>query len=147
MPNSLKTDKPIVDLPVDYKPREDEEYMSPMQLEYFRRKLVDWKQELQEDSGQFIESLQDSEHDPDSVAQATLEADAARDLRRQDRYRKLVDKIDAAIMRIENESYGYCEETGEPIGIGRLEARPIASFSLEAQERHERFEKHHSDEE
>ncbi len=134
-------------LPDGYRPSENEEYMNPPQLEYFRQRLLQWREELEEESRQTLENLEREEwNQPDMMDQATLAADTAFELRTRDRYRKLMDKIDAAIARVDSCSYGYCEETGEPIGIKRLEARPIATLSLEAQEQHERFERTHSDE-
>lgn len=137
-------------LPVDvaeYRPSEDEPYMSERQLEYFRRKLFDWKGEILRESQDTLDQLQeDSFHLPDITDRASSETEKALELRTRDRQRKLISKIDAALRRIETGDYGYCEETGEPIGIRRLEARPIATLSLEAQERHERAEKVHRDE-
>jgi len=130
-----------VELPEGYKPSEDEEYMNPRQLEYFRRRLLAWRKELLEESEQTIHNLQSEDwHEPDVNDRATLEADATLELRTRDRYRKLINKIDAALRRIEEGDYGFCEETGEPIGLRRLEARPIATLTVEAQEKHERLE-------
>ncbi len=134
-------------LPPDYKPSADEEYMNDMQLEYFRQKLLAWKKSLVEQSQDTLEDLrQGGLNQPDDVDRASLEADKSLDLRTKDRARKLISKIDEALERIEDGSYGYCEETGEPIGLDRLEARPIATLSIEAQERHERMEKTYDDE-
>ena len=136
--------KPEVFLPDDYRPAEDEPFMNDRQLEYFRRKLLTWKQELQEQSSETIENLQDSGRNvPDIADRASEETDRALELRTRDRQRKLVSKIDAALRRIDNGEYGYCEVTGEPISLKRLDARPIAVMTLEAQERHERREKVH----
>jgi DnaK suppressor protein len=136
--------KPEVFLPDDYRPAEDEPFMNDRQLEYFRRKLLTWKQELQEQSSETIENLQDSGRNvPDIADRASEETDRALELRTRDRQRKLVSKIDAALRRIDNGEYGYCEVTGEPISLKRLDARPIAIMTLEAQERHERREKVH----
>ncbi|MFA5581995.1 MAG: RNA polymerase-binding protein DksA [Paracoccaceae bacterium] len=133
-------------LPDDYRPAEDEPFMNARQLEYFRRKLLAWKAELVGDSKQTIEGLQDSTRNiPDIADRASEETDRALELRTRDRQRKLVTKIDAALRRIDEGEYGYCEETGEPISLKRLDARPIATLSLEAQERHERREKVHRD--
>ena len=133
-------------LPDDYRPAEDEPFMNERQLEYFRRKLLAWKAELLDDSKSTIEGLQDSSRNiPDIADRASEETDRALELRTRDRQRKLVAKIDAALRRIEEGEYGYCEETGEPISLKRLDARPIATLSLEAQERHERAEKVHRD--
>jgi DnaK suppressor protein len=130
----------------DYRPAEDEPFMNERQLEYFRRKLHDWKAELLADSRDTIEGLQDSTRNiPDIADRASEETDRALELRTRDRQRKLVSKIDAALRRIDEGEYGYCEVTGEPISLKRLDARPIATMSLEAQERHERREKVHRD--
>ena len=133
-------------LPEDYRPTEDEEFMNPLQVEYFRQKLMRWRSELLADSAETLRSLQEeSLLKPDLTDRASLETERAIELRTRDRERKLISKIDAALLRIEDGSYGYCEETDEPIGIRRLEARPIATLSLEAQERHERMERTHRD--
>lgn len=130
----------------DYTPAEDEPFMNDRQLEYFRRKLLAWKSELMEDSRDTIEGLQDGTRAiPDVADRASEETDRALELRTRDRQRKLVAKIDAALRRIDEGEYGYCEVTGEPISLKRLDARPIATMSLEAQERHERREKVHRD--
>ena len=135
-------------LPTGYKPSDKEEYMSPIMLEYFRSKLLAWKEELLSETSETIHHLQEeSLQQPDITDRASLETDQALELRTRDRMRKLIAKIDAALRRIEEGEYGYCEETGEPIGIKRLEARPVATLSLEAQERHERYERTHRDEE
>ena len=131
-------------LPEDYRPAEDESFMNERQLEYFRRKLLAWKADILEDSRDTIEGLQDGTRAiPDVADRASEETDRALELRTRDRQRKLVTKIDAALRRIENGEYGYCEVTGEPISLKRLDARPIATMTLEAQERHERREKVH----
>ena len=133
-------------LPEDYRPAEDEPFMNERQLEYFRRKLLDWKADLLEDSRDTIEALQDSTRNiPDVTDRASEETDRALELRTRDRQRKLVNKIDAALRRIDEGEYGYCEVTGEPISLKRLDARPIATMTLEAQERHERRETVHRD--
>ena len=138
--------KAEVFLPDDYRPAEDEPFMNERQLEYFRRKLLHWKAELMDDSKSTISELQNSTRNiPDIADRASEETDRALELRTRDRQRKLVAKIDAALRRIENGEYGYCEETGEPISLKRLDARPIATLSLEAQGRHERAEKVHRD--
>ena len=130
----------------DYRPAEDEPFMNDRQLEYFRRKLMVWKQELLDQSADTIGSLQDSGRNvPDIADRASEETDRALELRTRDRQRKLVGKIDAAIRRIEAGEFGYCEVTGEPISLKRLDARPIATMTLEAQEKHERREKVHRD--
>lgn len=134
-------------LPPDYKPSADEEYMNEMQVEYFRQKLVSWKKSLLSQSKDTLEELrQGGLTQPDEIDRASLEADKALELRTRDRARKLISKIDEALRRIEDGAYGYCEDTGEPIGIDRLEARPVATLSIEAQERHERMEKTYDDE-
>jgi len=133
-------------LPDDYRPAEDEPFMNARQVEYFRRKLLAWKAELLGDSKSTIAGLQDSARAvPDIADRASEETDRALELRTRDRQRKLVAKIDAALRRIDEGEYGYCEVTGEPISLRRLDARPIATMSLEAQERHERREKVHRD--
>lgn len=138
--------KPEVFLPDDYRPAEDEPFMNERQLEYFRRKLLAWKDELLEQSAETLEGLQDSARNvPDIADRASEETDRALELRTRDRQRKLVSKIDAALRRIENGEYGYCEMTGEQISLKRLDARPIATLSIEAQERHERREKVYRD--
>jgi DnaK suppressor protein len=139
--------KAEVFLPEDYRPAETEPFMNERQLEYFRRKLLAWKADLLDESRETIEGLQDSARNvPDLADRASEETDRALELRTRDRQRKLVSKIDSALRRIENGEYGYCEETGEPISLKRLDARPIATLSLEAQERHERRERVHRDE-
>ena len=133
-------------LPDDYRPAEDEPFMNERQLEYFRRKLLTWKAELLAGSKDTIEGLQDSTRNiPDVADRASEETDRALELRTRDRQRKLVAKIDGALRRIDEGEYGYCSVTGEPISLKRLDARPIATMSLEAQERHERREKVHRD--
>jgi DnaK suppressor protein len=138
--------KAEVFLPEDYRPAEDEPFMNERQMEYFRRKLLTWKQELLAQSAETIDNLQDSARNvPDIADRASEETDRALELRTRDRQRKLVAKIDAALRRIEAGEYGYCEVTGEPISLRRLDARPIATMTLEAQERHERRERVHRD--
>jgi RNA polymerase-binding transcription factor len=128
----------------DYRPSDDEPFMNERQKEYFRRKLLDWKQDIIRESQGTLNNLQeDDNHLPDISDRASSETEKALELRTRDRQRKLISKIDAALRRIENGDYGYCEETGESIGIRRLDARPIATLSLEAQERHEREERAH----
>jgi len=135
-----------VELPMDYKPSPKEEYMSPMQLEYFRLKLLTWRGELLQESENTISHLKEENwQESDINDRATLETDAALELRTRDRYRKLVNKIDSALSRVSDGSYGYCDETGEEIGLSRLEARPIATLTVEAQEKHERLEKQRRD--
>ncbi|RAK52337.1 RNA polymerase-binding protein DksA [Phenylobacterium deserti] len=130
----------------EYRPTEDEEFMNERQLEYFKQKLLNWKEEILRESQQTLTHLQsETENHPDLADRASSETDRALELRTRDRQRKLISKIDEALRRIEDGSYGYCEETGEPIGVARLEARPIATLSLEAQERHERRERVHRD--
>ncbi len=136
--------KAEVFLPEDYRPAEGEPFMNERQREYFRRKLQLWKQELIDQSAETLEGLQDSARNvPDVADRASEETDRALELRTRDRQRKLVAKIDAALRRIDNGEYGYCEMTGEPISLKRLDARPIATMTLEAQERHERRERVH----
>ena len=136
-----------VTLAPDYKPSESEEFMNPVMAEYFRLKLVAWKNDILHDSSETLAHLQEQElQQPDITDRATMETDSALELRTRDRQRKLISKIDSALRRIEAGEYGYCEETGEPISIKRLEARPIATLSLEAQEAHERHERTHKDE-
>ena len=134
-------------LPPDYRPSEKEEYMNDMQLEYFRQKLLSWKKSL---IGQSMDTLDDLKqgglNQPEQIDRASLESDKALELRTRDRARKLISKIDEALKRIEDGTYGYCEETGDPIGLERLEVRPVATLSIEAQERHERMEKTYDDE-
>ncbi|SVB96658.1 uncharacterized protein METZ01_LOCUS249512, partial [marine metagenome] len=131
-----------VTLPPDYKPSEKETFLNDLQLEYFRQKLLQWRMELLEEVNETRTNLKETSLvEPDLGVRASVEADRSLELRTRDRARKLIPKIDEALARIEGGSYGYCEETNEPIGIKRLEARPIATLSLEAQERHERMEK------
>src|SRR5579872_1573440 len=131
-----------------YVPSESEKYMNAKQLEYFRQKLLAWRDELLAESQETIESLKEEEwREPDLSDRASLETEAGVTLRTRNRYLKLISKIDSALKRIEDGSYGYCEETGDPIGLKRLEARPIATMTIEAQERHERMEKQYIDEE
>jgi len=130
----------------EYRPAEDEPFMNERQLEYFKQKLLNWKEDILRESRETLSHLQtDTENHPDIADRASSETDRALELRTRDRQRKLISKIDEALRRIEDGSYGYCEETGEPIGVARLEARPIATLSLEAQERHERRERVHRD--
>ena len=130
----------------EYRPSEDEEFMNERQLEYFKQKLLKWKEDILRESRETLSHLQsETENHPDLADRASSETDRALELRTRDRQRKLISKIDEALRRIEDGSYGYCEETGEPIGVARLEARPIATLSLEAQERHERRERVHRD--
>ncbi|HEV2605667.1 MAG TPA: RNA polymerase-binding protein DksA [Microvirga sp.] len=129
-----------------YRPSDDEPFMNDRQREYFRRKLIRWKGEILREAQETLATLQsENENHPDLADRASSETDRAIELRARDRQRKLISKIDAALSRIEEGSYGYCEETGEPISLKRLEARPIATLSLEAQERHERNERVHRD--
>ena len=133
-------------LPEGYKPSEKEEYMNPMQVEYFRQKLQSWKDELLANSRDTLEHLKEenwNESDPND--RATIETDTSFELRTRDRYRKLIDKIEEALARISDGEYGHCEETGEEIGIKRLEARPVATLCIEAQESHENYERQHMD--
>ena len=139
--------KPEVFLADDYRPAEDEPFMNDRQSEYFKRKLLIWKADLMSDSKDTIEGLQDGTRNiPDIADRASEETDRALELRTRDRQRKLVAKIDSALRRIDEGEYGYCENTGDPISLRRLDARPIATMTLEAQEKHERKEKVHRDE-
>lgn len=138
--------KAEVFLPDDYQPAEDEPFMNERQVEYFRRKLTDWKADLLDDSKNTIEGLQDGTRNiPDVADRASEETDRALELRTRDRQRKLVGKIDAALRRVDEGEFGYCIVTGDPISLKRLDARPIATMSLESQEKHERREKVHRD--
>ncbi len=135
-----------IQLKPNYRPTESEPFMNPKMREYFRRKLQAWKEDILRESNQTLQHLQeDTSQEPDIADRASVETDRALELRTRDRQRKLISKIDAAIKRIDDNSYGYCEETGEPISLKRLEARPIATLSIEAQERHERRERTHRD--
>src|ERR1700755_2921218 len=131
----------MITLPPDYRPSESEEFMNPIQTEYCRQKLVRWRAELLREADGTLASLSSSGgiHEADITDRASVETDRALELRTRDRARKLISKIDQALIRIEHGSYGFCEETGEPIGLRPLEARPIATLSIEAQERHERM--------
>jgi DnaK suppressor protein len=130
----------------DYRPTDKEPFMNERQKEYFRGKLLAWKEEILREARETLQHLQDeNQNHPDLADRASSETDRAIELRARDRQRKLIAKIDAAISRIDDGTYGYCEETGEPIAIRRLEARPIATLSLEAQERHERRERVYRD--
>jgi DnaK suppressor protein len=136
----------MMTLPPDYVPSDSEAFMNPQQLEYFRQKLLRWRAELIREADGTLASLSEGGiHEADITDRASVETDRALELRTRDRARKLISKIDQALTRVENGSYGFCEETGEPIGLKRLEARPIATLSLEAQERHERLERVHRD--
>lgn len=146
MPRTVSTNTVIV--PPDYDPKKDKgKFMNPVMLEYFRKKLIAWRSELLHDSEETIHNtLQGTElQKPDIADRASAETDHALELRTRDRERKLIVKINEALLRIDDGSYGFCEETGEPITVARLDARPIATLSLEAQERHERLEKTHRD--
>lgn len=148
--NSGKDDgdsaKAAVPLPADYRPSADEDFMNPQQLEYFRQRLLDWKKQILAEAEGTLAVLQNEPlREPDLNDRASSETDWSIELRTRDRQRKLISKIDEALRRIEDGSYGYCEDTGEPIGVARLDARPIATLSLEAQERHERRERVHRD--
>ncbi len=138
--------KKTVRIPKNYKPMKSEAFMNPVMRKYFHRKLLDWKTEILDDTGTTLEKLKaETVQEADLADRAASEAERTVELRTRERARKLIAKIDAAILRIENNSYGYCEETLEPISIKRLEARPIATLSIEAQELHERHEKTHRD--
>ena len=134
--------KIVTKLPKNYKPTQKEKFMNAKMKEYFRQKLVSWKNDLLKESSQTLNNLQnENEAKPDITDRASEEIDRSFELRTRDRERKLINKIDAALQRIEDGSYGYCDETGDPISIKRLEARPVATLSLEAQEMHEKAEK------
>ncbi|HYH70872.1 MAG TPA: RNA polymerase-binding protein DksA [Methyloceanibacter sp.] len=134
-------------LPEDYRPSEDEPFMSDLQRAYFRRKLLAWRDEIMRSTKETLQHLQDeSVQHADIADRASSESERALELRARDRQRKLIAKIDAALERIDDGTYGYCEETGEPISLKRLDARPIATLSVEAQERHERRERVYRDE-
>lgn len=131
----------------DYKPQDSEPFMNERQIEYFRRKLLAWKEDILRESKETLNNLQDENHIlPDVADRASSETDRSLELRTRDRQRKLISKIDSALKRVLDGSYGYCEETGEPIGLKRLDARPTATLSIEAQERHEKRERVYRDE-
>ncbi|NET71206.1 MAG: RNA polymerase-binding protein DksA [Sphaerospermopsis sp. SIO1G2] len=135
-----------VTLPEGYTPSDDEEYMNPMQIEYFRQKLLTWRESLLKESRETMDNLKEENwHEADIADRASLETEASVELRTRNRYLKLISKIDGALRRIELGEYGYCEETDEPIGVRRLEARPVATMTIEAQERHEKREKQYMD--
>lgn len=145
-PSEGSTMKAEVFLPDDYRPAEDEPFMNDRQVEYFRRKLLSWRDDLLDESRSTVTTLQDGTRNiPDVADRASEETDRALELRTRDRQRKLIAKIDQALRRVEEGEFGYCDVTGEPISLKRLDARPIATMSLEAQERHERREKVHRD--
>jgi RNA polymerase-binding transcription factor len=139
--------RPKKKMPEDYRPSDDEPFMSELQRAYFRRKLLTWRDEILRSTKETLQHLQDeSAQHADIADRATTETERALELRARDRQRKLIAKIDAALARLEEGTYGYCEETGEPISLKRLDARPIATLSVEAQERHERRERVYRDE-
>ena len=148
MPNAINGQAESVDaVDIDYRPSDDEAFMNPRQLAYFRKKLIDWKESILRESQDTLNTLQNEPlREPDLTDRASSETDWSIELRTRDRQRKLISKIDAALRRIEEGEYGYCEVTGEPISLGRLEARPIATMTVEAQEAHERQEKISRDE-
>ena len=136
----------MITLPPDYRPSDAEEFMNPIQVEYFRQKLLRWRAELLREADGTLASLSEGGiHEADITDRASIETDRALELRTRDRARKLISKIDQALVRIDNGTYGYCDESDEPISLKRLEARPIATMSIEAQERHERMERVHRD--
>ena len=142
-----KNDKSIRTFDKLYRPTDREPFMSERQREYFRLKLLDWREDILKEAKETLQHLQDdNQNHPDLADRASSETDRAIELRARDRQRKLIAKIDAALQRIEDGTYGYCEETGEPISLKRLDARPIATLSIEAQERHERRERVYRDE-
>lgn len=138
----------LVTLPQNYRPTEKESYMNPTMLEFFRQRLLRWQNQILNDSSDALHDLQEEGglQEPDIADRASVETEVALEMRARDRQRKLLSKIQEALQRIEEGSYGYCEETGEPIGIKRLEARPVATLTVEAQERHERKERTQRDE-
>ena len=143
----MATAKKKKSLPEDYRPSDDEPFMNDQQRAYFRRKLLNWRDEILRSTKETLEHLQnDSEQHADIADRATSESERALELRARDRQRKLIAKIDDALGRINDRTYGYCEETGEPISLKRLDARPIATLSVEAQERHEQRERVYRDE-
>lgn len=145
-PSTTKAPAKKITLPQGYKPSEREEYMCPEHREYFKQKLLDWRAELLAESRETLEHLREENwHEADIADRASIETEAGVELRTRNRYLKLISKIDSALRRIESGEYGYCEETGDPIGLKRLEARPIATLTIEAQERHEKMEKQYSD--
>jgi DnaK suppressor protein len=136
----------MMTLPPDYRPSDDEEFMNPLQIEYFRQRLLRWRADLLREADGTLASLSEGGiHEADITDRASVETDRALELRTRDRARKLIAKIDQALARIDTGTYGFCEETNEPIGLRRLEARPIATLSIEAQERHERMERAYRD--
>jgi len=145
-PSYKETTMPVT-VPNDYKPTDEEEFMNPVMLEYFRHKLIEWREDLLRESGDTIKELQEQNlQQPDITDRASAETDHRLELRARDRERKLISKINKALRKIEEGEYGYCEETGEEIAVARLDARPIAQYTIEAQERHERKEKVSRDE-
>ncbi len=147
MPMAATLMRPKVKLSEDYRPSEDEPFMNDKQRAYFRRKLLAWREEILRSTKETLQHLHDeSEQHADIADRATSESERALELRARDRQRKLIAKIDAALIRLDDGTYGYCEETGEAIGLKRLDARPIATLSVEAQERHERRERVYRDE-
>ncbi len=142
----MKATASVIIVEEEYRPSDSEPFMNERQLEYFRKKLQGWKEDILRESRETLTNLQaETENHPDLVDRATSETDRALELRTRDRQRKLISKIDEALRRIEDGSYGFCEETGEPIGLARLDARPTAVLSVEAQEAHERRERVHRD--
>jgi len=131
-----------IELEPDYKPSEEEPYMNPKQLAYYRRKLLDWRSQILEDTSQARENINDGENQADELDRASRESDRYTELRTVEREQRLLNKIDAALRRIETGEFGYCEVTGEPIGVRRLDARPVATMSIEAKEAQERQERH-----
>ena len=132
-----------IELEPDYKPSEDEPYMNPKQLAYFRRKLLDWRQQILEDASHTRENMHNSSvQQPDEIDRASVESDRYTELRTAEREQRLLNKIDAALRRIDNDEYGYCEVSGEPIGVRRLDARPVATMTIEVKEAQERRERH-----
>ncbi len=138
----------VTELPEGYAPNEKEKYMSEMQIIYFKKKLLEWRETLLKESQETLNHLKEENwHEADIADRASLETEAGVELRTRNRYLKLINKIDQALRRIEKGEYGYCEETGEEIGLGRLQARPVATMTVEAQERHEKMERQYADDE
>ncbi len=137
-----------INLPSNYRPSEQEQYMCPLQLEYFKQRLMLWKDELLSESQETLKHLKEENfQESDMHDRAVIEIDTAVELKTRNRYKKLIQKIDEALERIDNSEYGFCEETGDKIGLARLEARPIATLTIEAQQKHENYERQHSDDE
>ncbi len=145
-PSGLASGEPVLMLPANYMPSDDEEFMNPFMREYFRKKLITWRQELLKNNADIIEDLQqDSDKKPDILERASFEQMRSVDLHARNRQRKLIVKINDALIRIANKKYGFCEDTGRPIDLKRLDARPIATLSIEAQKNYENEERNYND--